>query len=393
LTKTRENRTKRGGKKASFHRGVYGVMGFEGTDLEDDEHPQPVRSDGFSIVSQRDQARVNRELSKLASRVSEPTLHEQVEYCLLSQGKSLRPTIVILSAQAVGGSREDAMRLALAIELMHTATLVHDDVLDNDLLRRHAFAVHAKWSVRDAILAGDALLSMALNLVARHDRRILKIMSETGLKLAEGEYMNLNTAAEPVHENEYLTRIKKKSASLFRAAAQCGAIAGHGSASEVACLASFGEHFGMAYQIRDDLSDILSPGKEVPPDLKQQRHTVPLIHLYRSSKPHEKKQLCKNLRLLTEEHFPDEKQVCEEIVKSLKDSGSLDYCRKKVNEYVTLSVADIESLRESPYKLYLVQMTESLRTTATALVAVVPNQPDATVPAINRTSTSSHLCK
>jgi len=130
---------------------------------------------------------VESELSNLVSRMGDLRLHGRIEYALLSHGKRLRPLMVILGAQSVGGNREDVISLALAIELLHTATLVHDDILDQDKFRRDIPAVHEKWSVNDAILVGDAMISLAINLTADYGRQILKITSETGLKLCDGE--------------------------------------------------------------------------------------------------------------------------------------------------------------------------------------------------------------
>jgi geranylgeranyl pyrophosphate synthase len=201
---------------------------------------------------------VESELSNLVSRIADLRIHEKMKYALLSRRKRLRPVMVILSAQSVGGNREDVMSLALAIELLHTATLVHDDILDQDKFRRDVPAVHEKWSINDAILVGDAMISLAINLTADYGREIMKIASETGLALCDGEYMDVSTTSTEISENEYLEKIRKKSASLFKTATQCGTIAGGGSDLEVKCLADFGEHFGMAYQLSDDLSDITS---------------------------------------------------------------------------------------------------------------------------------------
>lgn len=303
---------------------------------------------------------VESELSNLIPKLSDLRLHERIEYALLSRGKRLRPLMGILSAQSVGGNREDVMSLALAIELLHTATLVHDDILDQDKFRRDVPAVHEKWSVKDAILVGDALMALAINLASDYGREILKIASETGLALCDGEYMDVSTTSIVMSENEYFEKIRKKSASLFKAATQGGAIAGGGSDLEVKCLADFGEHFGMAYQLSDDLSDITSLGNGIPKDLRKRRISLPLIHLYKSSSLVERGTLLHDLQILASEGHGVKKIALNRILQNLKTKGSLDYCRKKIKEYIDQSIADIRSLRGTDFKFHLIRMAKSL---------------------------------
>ncbi len=304
---------------------------------------------------------VESELSNLVSRIADLRLHGKIKYALLSHGKRLRPLMVILSAQSVGGNQEDVMSLALAIELLHTATLVHDDILDQDKFRRDVPAVHEKWSVNDAILVGDAMISLSINLTADYGREILKIASETGLALCDGEYLDVSTTSTEISENEYLEKIREKSASLFQAATWCGALAGGGSNLEVKCLADFGEHFGMAYQLSDDLSDITSLRDGVPKDLRKRRISLSLIHLYRSSRLTEREMLLADLKILARKNHAVKKIALDRILQNLKTKGSLGYCMKKIDEYIGQSIADIQCLRDTNFKFYLIQMAKSLR--------------------------------
>jgi geranylgeranyl pyrophosphate synthase len=303
---------------------------------------------------------IESELSNLVSRITDLRLHEKIEYALLSHGKRLRPLMVILSAQSVGGNKKDVMSLALAIELLHTATLVHDDILDQDKFRRDILAVHEKWSVNDAILVGDALIALAINLAADYGKEIMKITSEAGLALCDGEYVDVSTTSIKMSENEYLEKIRKKSASLFQAATQCGAIAGGGSDLEVKCLADFGESLGMAYQLSDDLSDIASLRAGVPKDLIKRRISLPLIHLYKSSSLVERETLLGDLQILARKDRAV-KAVLDRILQNLETKGSLVYCKKKINEYVDRSIADIQPIRDTDFKFYLIQIAKSLR--------------------------------
>jgi len=304
---------------------------------------------------------IESELSNFVSRINDLKLYRKVEYALLSHGKRLRPLMVILGAQSVGGNHEDTMSLALAIELLHTATLVHDDILDQDKFRRGVPTVHEKWSVNDAILVGDAMISLAINLAAGYGQEILKIVSEAGLKLCDGEYMDVSMASIKTSENEYLEKIRKKSASLFKAATQCGALAGGGSDFEVKCLADFGEHFGMAYQLSDDLSDVTSLENGIPKDLRKRRITLPLIHLYKSSSLVERETLLNGIQIFKRKADAVEKIAVNRILQNLKTKGSLSYCREKINKYIDQSIVDIQSLKDTNFKFYFIQLAESLR--------------------------------
>jgi geranylgeranyl pyrophosphate synthase len=317
--------------------------------------------DSFKSYLSKTKDQIESEFSNLFSRIADLRLHEVIEYALLSRGKRLRPLMVILSAQSVEGNQEEVMTLALAIELLHTATLVHDDILDQDEFRRDVPAVHEKWSVNDAILAGDAMISLAINLAADYGRDIMKIAAETGLALCDGEFMDVSIKSIKTSENEYLEKTKKKSASLFKAATQCGAIAAGGSDLEVKCLADYGEHFGMAYQLGDDLSDITSLGDGIPKDLRERRISLPLIHLYKSSNLAERKTLLNDLQILDRKDPVLKKIALDRILQNLGVKDSLGYCRKKINGYIDQSIADIQSLRDTSSKFHLIQMVESLR--------------------------------
>ena len=304
---------------------------------------------------------IDSELANLASRFEHLGLYEEIKYVLISDGKRLRPTLLALSAQSVGGKWENVKRLALAIELLHIASLVHDDILDQDKFRRNALAVHAKWSVKDAILVGDALASYSLNLAADYDREIMKIISETGLQLCDGEHADVDTTLAKISEKEYLLRIKKKCASIFMAATQCGAIAGGGTRLEIEALARFGENLGLAYQIRDDISDTTFLGTRIPQDIEQQKTNLPLIHAYESSSDAEKEELIKNLQTATDNSFTDKRLILNKILRNLESNGSLSYCYKRIDQFIESAVADTKFLKENVFKIQLVQMANSLR--------------------------------
>ena len=288
------------------------------------------------------------EISNLIRKVANLRLNDKIVYVLQTRGKLLRPTLVLLCGQSVGADKGPLKKLALAIELLHEATLVHDDILDDDSFRRNAVAVHAKWGVRDAILVGDALAALSLNLAAEYGKEISKIVSQTCLLLCDGEYMDASMANAELSERDYFEKITKKSASLFKVATLCGAIAGEGSSLEKDSLAEFGEKLGMAYQIRDDLSDVTTLKEDLALNLNDFQ-TLPLIHMKNKEKG---SKIEDNL---------EQKIIPKELCERLKDTGSLNYCTNKINEYLDGAVVSLESLKRSVYKKHLVELAESLR--------------------------------
>jgi geranylgeranyl diphosphate synthase type I len=304
---------------------------------------------------------IDLEISKFVSSLSHLKLHQQIEYALLSKGKRLRPLLVILSAQSVGGQPEKVMPLALAFELMHTATLVHDDIIDQDETRRGLPALHVKWSVNDAILAGDAMIALAVNLASSYGEEILKTVSESALELCDGEHVDITLSLDSATEEDYFQKIKKKSASLFRAAAHSGALAGGGSPQEVISLSLFGENFGIAYQLRDDLTDLRNSGDSISRDLKKGRVTLPLIHLYNTCSSEEKRQLRTYVQKTLENQEAKNAVTAKEIWKSLLATGAFDYVKQKINHYLEKAIESVKLLENTIYKEHLIQMAHSLK--------------------------------
>jgi geranylgeranyl pyrophosphate synthase len=301
------------------------------------------------------------QLADFISKNSKLRLHSNIQYALLSSGKRLRPVMAMLSTESVGGRRENVVQLALSVELLHTATLVHDDILDQDIIRRNALAVHAKCGVKIAIMVGDALASLALSMVTDYDKEIFELMSQTCLALSDGEYMDIAMTDSEPSESEYIEKVKKKSASLFKAATRGGALVGEGSPTEIDSLSRFGENFGIAYQIKDDLSDITCLENHVPPDLREFGASLPAIHLYESGKAHVKEKLLQEISLAKNQGSSNMRVSLDKIYKNLEKSGALRYCNTKLDEYVKRAIANLNSLKNSVYKSYLVQMADSLR--------------------------------
>ena len=294
---------------------------------------------------------VETELENLLSHISDANLLPLLEYALLSKGKRLRPLLTILSAQSVRGVREKAVQLALSFELLHTATLVHDDIIDQDTFRRGRETVHSKWSTNGAILLGDALIALSVNLAAGYGSRIVKILSSIGLELCNGEYIDVTLSLEDATEQDYYAKIGKKSASLFRGAAFCGALIAGADSSELEALGNYGEWFGMAYQLKDDLEDILRRG-QISQDLKNGNVTLPLIYLHQHGDSF--------LRKLLRENFGNRHvtlTATQEIRDRMEEIGAFSYCQRRIIEYLKKSQESLKGVRDSVFKNFLIRFS------------------------------------
>lgn len=290
---------------------------------------------------------IESELESFLSKISTCNLHPYLTYSLLSGGKRSRSTLVLLSTQCVGGNPKKVLKLALSFELLHTATLIHDDIIDDDRLRRGDKALHIKWSLGKAILVGDALIALSINLATDYGKEVMKVLSNVGLELCEGEHLDVSLSLKDATEQEYLLKIKRKSASLFRAAAYCGALVSKGEPSEVKALADFGEYFGIAYQIYDDVKDVTG-SNEYSRDLKNGNATLPFIQLFKQGDADTRKLLLDNFgnKNVTS-------SVSKEIENRMRKFGVFEYCKKKIEEQICKAQACLENVRESPFRSYL----------------------------------------
>jgi len=284
---------------------------------------------------------INRHLRRIVEEESHLALRPLLEYALLSEGKRVRPAIVILSAQAVGGTREAVTSLALSFELVHTATLIHDDIVDEDVIRRNLPTLRQKWSEDAAVVVGDALIALAIGLAADYGPSIMKTVSRYALQICDGEYMDTSLTLDGSTEELCLEKMRRKSASLFRASAHTAALVVGAPAEEAEALAGYGENFGLAYQISDDLAELL--GSPVPSDLVNRRVTLPIIHLRRNGG--------EEARGLLEKSFGTcDPGTVRLLVDSMKRVGSLGYCEEAIASYVEKARSHLKQIRESRYR-------------------------------------------
>jgi len=283
---------------------------------------------------------VNKNLEDLVAGLNLNFKH-QIQYSLLSPGKRLRPIMLLLSAQAVGGEIETSLPLALSVEALHAATLVHDDVIDQDQSRRGVPTVQKRWSVGTAILVGDVLFLLSIEQAASYGPRIVQMIAETGLSLCDGQSLEASVPLTTITEGQYFAKIRGKSASLFKCAAECGALAGGGTQREVGALAEFGERFGLAYQIRDDIEDLVGDTSMISSDIRNRIPTLPTIHLYREGDS--------RTRRLLERIFSGDGSIADakEISTQLERRGSVLYCEQRIVENLEAACNALSVLKPS----------------------------------------------
>jgi geranylgeranyl pyrophosphate synthase len=224
------------------------------------------------------------------------TFYDPIHYVLELNGKRIRPLLVVLSAMALGGRREDAYDAAAAVELLHNFTLVHDDIMDEDDTRRGKETVHKKWNLNTAILAGDGLMGFAFQRLLRSPhgpiREMAKRFTDAMIIICEGQGLDKEfEQRERVSLDEYLNMIYRKTASLIELSCELGGYAAEGGADDVKRLRKFGRALGMAFQIQDDLLDVMAEedmlGKDVGSDLLMHKQTILTILLSEKYDNHE----------------------------------------------------------------------------------------------------------
>jgi geranylgeranyl pyrophosphate synthase len=285
-------------------------------------------------------------------------LFPSMKIFLTTGGKRLRPIMLILSAQSVGGKQSDVLQLALAIELIHNASLIIDDVIDDDEERRGIQSLHKKWNRNDAIIVASALSALAINLATKYGSEVTKFISETAFQLCEGEYLDSSSSLEELTEDEFISIIKKKTSSLFKASSYLGALVGGGNSDEVKSLTAYGENFGVAYQLKDDLSDLKTHRGAVPKDVLNMRPTLPLIHFIHHC--HDRGVFNElKVRALSNNLTFDE---YKNFLNLLEEEGSLRYCEQRIEYFANEAINSLSSLRNSTYKKYLTLLVQCLPT-------------------------------
>jgi octaprenyl-diphosphate synthase len=278
-------------------------------------------------------------------------LNRITHYIVNRKGKQMRPMFVFLTAKLLnnGSVNDRTYRGAAVIELIHTATLVHDDVVDESSKRRGFFSINALWKNKIAVLVGDYLLSKGLLLsIDNGDFDLLKIISVAVREMSEGELLQIEKARRlDITEDVYYDIIRQKTATLIAACCSLGACSVKPDTEDVEKFRKFGELCGMAFQIKDDLFDYGSAaiGKPTGIDIKEQKMTLPLIHVLNSCSKKEKKWLINSIK----NHNKDKKRV-KEVIAFVKDNGGLEYAVQKMLAYRNEALELLKTYPASEYK-------------------------------------------
>jgi len=267
------------------------------------------------------------------------------------QGKMLRPVLVLLSAAICGGAVDDTYHTAVAVELLHTATLFHDDVIDEADTRRDNPSLNAQWGNKTAVLVGDYLLAQALSHLTKNENRnvILSIL-EAAQCMGRGELSQMhNTNATSLDEKDYMDVISDKTAALLSACCRTGALTAHANTSQTEALANYGMYFGVAFQMRDDMLDYGTAhiGKPLCSDLNEGKLTLPIIAHLNTLDDGEKKTIIEDIK---------KRRNLNTIADAVRKGAGMDYTESKIKEQTELAIRQLELFEPSETRTALEQM-------------------------------------
>lgn len=276
-------------------------------------------------------------------------LDKIMSYIVKRKGKQMRPMFVFLSAGTCGGINDSTFRGASLIELLHTATLVHDDVVDEANYRRGFFSVNALWKNKVAVLVGDFLLSRGLVLsVENQDFNLLKIVTHAVKEMSEGELLQIEKSRRlDIDEAVYYDIIRQKTASLIASCCAVGASSSGASEEVVERMRRFGERIGMAFQMKDDLFDYgdMEIGKPLGIDIKEKKMTLPLIYALSQSGWLERRRIISIVK-----NESEKPRKVKEVIAYVKQSGGIQYAVEKMNRFHQEALEILESFPKSAYR-------------------------------------------
>ena len=286
---------------------------------------------------------------------SNPLLDRIMQFIIRRKGKQMRPMFVFLSAKIAEKISENTYRAASLIELLHTATLVHDDVVDNAMLRRNFFSINALWKNKIAVLVGDYLLSKGLLLSLEHnDYQILQITSRAVKEMSEGELLQMEKARKlDIKEEIYFEIIRAKTASLLSAACAAGAYSATGDLEIAEFFRLFGEKVGIAFQIKDDLFDYGAEniGKPTGIDIKEKKMTLPLIYTLQNAD----KETRRKIIYIVKNQNTDRKKV-NEVIYHVQQSGGIEYAQTKMKLYQSEALEMLQKYPETEARKAMEQL-------------------------------------
>ncbi|WP_410219714.1 polyprenyl synthetase family protein [Pedobacter sp.] len=292
---------------------------------------------------------------KDSMRSDAPLLNRITHYIVKSKGKQMRPMFVFFAAKLCGGIQESTHRGAALVELLHTATLVHDDVVDNAYERRGFFSINALWKNKIAVLVGDYLLAKGLLLsVNNNEFTLLKIVSEAVQQMSEGELLQVEKVRRmDISEELYFNVIRQKTASLIASCCACGAASAGADEATIEKMRLFGEKVGIAFQIKDDTFDFGTDdvGKPLGIDIKEKKVTLPLIYALNHSNRAERKHIIN----LVKNHQDDPKKI-QEVIDFVNSKDGVHYANQKMLEYQQEAFEILNQFSESDARVGLEQL-------------------------------------
>ena len=283
-------------------------------------------------------------------RSSVPLLDKITHYIVRRKGKQIRPLFVFLSARLITDMNESTYRAAALIELLHTATLVHDDVVDDSNMRRGFFSVNALWKNKIAVLVGDFLLSRGLLLATENeDFHLLKIVSNAVREMSEGELLQIEKARKlDIDEKIYFDIIRQKTAVLIASCCACGAASVTPDKAIIEKMRQFGELVGIAFQIKDDLFDYGSGeniGKPTGIDIKEKKMTLPLIYALSQADYFQKRKIIRTIK-----NNNNDPEKVKEVIQFVLASGGIAYATQKMNEYKENALTLLRTFDANPFR-------------------------------------------
>ena len=293
-----------------------------------------------------------------ALKTDNPMLETVHEYVLQKSGKQLRPMLVMLSAKLCGEVNQNTIDGALALELLHTASLIHDDVVDDTLERRGKPSINARWTNKIAILSGDYILSKALVCATKTDNLpILKSIANIGMQLSDGELLQLsNVQVSNASEKNYLTIIRKKTALLFSTCTEVGGLSVGADENRLTHFRNFGEYLGICFQIKDDIFDYtenISIGKPTANDVRDGKITLPLIFALQNSSDEAKNRV---VDIIENKDFTNEN--IHSIIRFTHENGGVAYAAKQMELYKNKAIEELNGFADSDVKKSLILCAE-----------------------------------
>ena len=306
----------------------------------------------------------NVELEKFLKGGKPDTLYNAARHLPLAGGKRLRPVMSMIACEATGGNPDDVMPVAIASEIIHNFTLVHDDIMDKSKLRRNMPTVHIKYNEPTAIIAGDLLYTKAFESLENLDvetvvyKKILHNFVSVIREICEGQQIDMDfEQSKIVSEDEYLEMIRKKTAVFFQYAAEAGGLIGHGSDDQVKALNTYGNCLGLGFQIQDDYLDMSSTaetlGKDIGNDIRNGKKTLIAVHSLSNSRGEDNKILQRVFGNVN----ATEKEI-KEVYNIFKRNGSIKYAKKKAQIYNLKAKKALDALDDSDAKQILIDLAD-----------------------------------